>query len=830
MHPLTRALTLLVAAAALVLGTTAAARTLPPSGGGTVELVVRLGAPSLVRATQSSRALAAATTRHRHLDVRAPASVSYLRTLAAAQRSLEGRIVRTIPNAKVRWHYGVVLDGIAVVVPRADVARLSSVPGVAEVYPSVTYHALLDRSPQQIGAPAMWGPDLATAGQGIKIGIVDEGVDQTHPFFNPAGYTMPAGYPKGNIAYTTAKVIVARAFPPAGTTWKFAALPFDPELSEHATHVAGIAAGNNGTAESRTVSLSGIAPKAYLGNYKALTVPTPGDGLDGNSPEIAAAIEAAVKDGMNVLNFSIGEPEMTPKRDVVVDAIQAASAAGVVCVTAAGNDFSDFGDGTVGSPASAPDAIAVAAVTNGRGAPPNVIASFSSGGPTPISLQLKPEVSAPGVNVLSSVPSRVGLWDTFSGTSMATPMVAGAAALLLQRHPDWTPAQVKSALVLTGDPAYPSSARTVEAPTTREGGGVIDIPRANAPLIFDAPTTVSFGLMHRSATAARSVTLTDAGGGAGAWNVSVAAQDPEAGVTVTAPATVTVPGQLQLSAAVGGSAAESDQTGFVVLTRGADTRRIPYWFRVTAPKLGTEPSTPLLHPGVYSGNTRGKASLVSTYRYPDAPNGIGVKTALGGPEQVFRVHSSGTGSNFGVVVISHAPGVTVTPRIVYAGDENHLAGYTALPFALNPYQTDFYALEPVASVTLPSAGDYDVVFDTPTGARPGKFSFRYWVDDGIAPEVAVVNRTVTAAAGLRLSVQDSGSGVDPSTLHATVDGKPRPAVYAGGRTVVSLKGLARGTHQLTLVVSDIQESKNNENTGPVLPNTTTFHATFRVSG
>ena len=326
MHLLKRGLPLLVAAVALVLGAAAAARTPAPAAGGTVELVVRLGAPSLVRATQSSRSLAAATVRHRHLDVRAPASVSYLRTLAAAQRTLASRIVRTIPGATVRWHYGVVLDGIAVVVPRADAGRLASVPGVAEVYPSVTYHSLLDRSPQLIGAPAMWGPDLATAGQGIKIGIVDEGVDQTHPFFNPAGYTMPAGYPKGNTAYTTAKVIVARAFPPANTTWRYAALPFDPELSEHATHVAGIAAGNNGTAESRTVTVSGIAPKAYLGNYKALTVPTPGDGLDGNSPEIAAAIEAAVKDGMNVLNFSIGEPEMTPKRDVVVDAIQAASA------------------------------------------------------------------------------------------------------------------------------------------------------------------------------------------------------------------------------------------------------------------------------------------------------------------------------------------------------------------------------------------------------------------------------------------------------------------------------------------------------------------------
>jgi subtilisin family serine protease len=768
--------------------------------------------------------------RHRHLDVRAPASVSYLRTLAVAQRTLASRIVRTIPGASVRWHYGVVLDGIAVVVPRAEAARLASVPGVAEVYPSVTYHALLDRSPQLIGAPAMWGPDLATAGQGIKIGIVDEGIDQSHPFFNPAGYTMPAGYPKGNTAYTTAKVIVARAFPPPNTTWKYAGLPFDPVLSEHATHVAGIAAGNNGTAESRTVTVSGIAPKAYLGNYKALTVPTPGDGLDGNSPEIAAAIEAAVKDGMNVLNFSIGEPEETPKRDVVVDAVQAASAAGVVCVTAAGNDFQDLGNGTVGSPASAPAAIAVAAVTNGRGAPADVIADFSSGGPTPISLQLKPEVSAPGVMVLSSVPAHAGLWDIFSGTSMASPMVAGAVALLLQRHPDWTPAQVKSALVLTGDPAFTNTTRTTEAPTTREGGGVIDIPKANTPLIFDAPTTVSFELMSRSTTATRTVTLSDAGGGAGAWSVSIQQQDPEAGVTVTAPATVTVPGQLQLSAAVGSAAAESDQTGFVVLNQGANVRRIPYWFRVEAPKLGTEPSTPIVQPGVYGGNTSGKASLVSEYRYPDAPNGIGVKIHLGGPEQVFRVHSSGVVANFGVDVITHAPGVTVTPRIVYAGDENRLAGYTALPFALNPYQTDFYALEPVASVTLPSAGDYDIVFDTPTGKRPGKFTFRYWVNDKTPPAVGLSGRIVTAAAGLRFSVTDAGSGVDPSTLTATVDGKTRAVSYASGRALVSLKGLAPGTHRVTLVASDVQESKNNENTGPVLPNTTTFSATFRVTG
>ena len=166
---------------------------------------------------------------------------------------------------------------------------------------------------------------------------------------------------------------------------------------------------------------------------------------------------------------------------------------------------------------------------------------------------------------------------------------------------------------------------------------------------------------------------------------------------------------------------------------------------------------------------------------------------------------------------------------MYAGDENHLAGYTALPFALNPYQTDFFALEPVASVTLPSAGDYDVVFDTPTGAKPGKFTFRYWVNDKTPPAVALVSRTATAAAGLRLSVKDAGSGVDPSTLFATVDGKRRAVGYAASRAVVALKGLAAGTHRVTLVASDLQESKNNEDTGPILPNTATFSAAFRIT-
>src|SRR3990172_9221804 len=102
---------------------------------------------------------------------------------------------------------------------------------------------------------------------------------------------MPPGFPKGQVTYTTAKVIVARAFPPHGATWRHASKPFDPEQSGHATPVAGLA---------------------------------------GNAPELVAAIEAAVADGMDVINLSLGEPEIEPARDVVALALDAAAAAGGV--------------------------------------------------------------------------------------------------------------------------------------------------------------------------------------------------------------------------------------------------------------------------------------------------------------------------------------------------------------------------------------------------------------------------------------------------------------------------------------------------------------------
>jgi Subtilase family len=800
-----------------------------PSADENVEVVVTLPQAPLAEAILHDRELAAAATTHHRLDLRAPASVSYLRTLAAAQRELQARVRAAIPQAQVRWHYGVVANGMAVVVPRSQLARLASI-GNATVWPSLTYHSLLNRTPQLIGAPAVWGPTLATAGQGIKIAILDDGLDQTHVFFDPSNFTYPAGFPKGNTSYTTPKVIVARAFAPAKPAWQYADLPFDPKYSDHATNVAGIAAGDHGTiaqVAGARVPVSGVAPMAYLGNYKVLTVPTAQFGLDGNSPEIVAGIEQAVRDKMDVINLSLGEPEIQQARDIVVQALNAAADAGVVPVVAAGNEFGDSGHGSIDSPANAAKAIAVAASSEGDQGPADEIADFSSSGPTPISLEMKPDVTAPGVDLLSSLPHNEWSNHDWSGTSMATPHVAGAAAVLKQRHPTWTVEQIKSALESTGDPVHPAGS-TAEVLPTREGGGRIDLQRADNPLIFTDPTGLSFGLMQLGANAAQQLAVADAGGGPAPWTVSVAPAANPRGATLVSTLPAVVPGaSLTLTLTVAADASEGEGTGFVLFTRGTDVRRVPYWFRVEAPKLAGERRGTIKGPGLFGGDTAGRQSLVSSYRYPDGNVAPGVAIDLGGPEEVFRLTLKRTVANFGAVVVSHANGVTVAPRLVVADDENRLLGETALPVDINPY-ADYGRLVPAVGAVLPTPGSYDFVFDTPTGGKPGRFTFRVWVDDVTPPAVRLLTPTVARNGIVRFAVTDRGSGVDPASLVVRVDGVAHGKTFAGGVVSIGMAGIRPGAHRITLRAADYQETKNMEDVGPILPNTRTVTTTVTV--
>jgi subtilisin family serine protease len=801
-------------------------------GGPLVEVVVTLPqAPLAVEAARNAR-LGAAVEGWHSLSVRAPAAGMYLRRVAAAQAQFTARLALDVPDARVNYRYDVTLDGVSVVVPASQLNRLRAIPG-ATVWPTMTYHSLGgpaptatqavpdNRPPQLLGATTLWdqGGSLANAGQGLKIGIIDDGIDQNHPYFDPTGFSYPAGFPKGNTSYTTPKVIVARAFPSPSTTWKYADAPFDPTLSDHATHVAGIAAGdyNTATGDPEFGNISGIAPKAYLGNYKALTVPTAQFGLDGNSPEITAAIDQAVADGMNVINLSIGEPAVAPKRDIVVQALENAAAAGVVPVVAAGNDFEVAGLGSIGSPANTPDAITVAASTGGSwSTPPDVIADFSSAGPSPISLAPKPDVTAPGVEVVSSVPP--DQWQAWDGTSMATPEVSGAAALLLQSHPTWTVQQVKSALAST---AVPAKAHGHEASTLREGSGRIDIPAANAPLIFTSPTTLSWGLVYRGFQCSRYLSITNAGGGPAPWTVSLAPQTLPAGVKLKAYTKTVAAGQnVEVHLTVAKYAAVGDGTGFVVLTRGIHVRRVPFWFHVEVPNLPLDPHRTLTRPGVYRGDTAGKKSLVSKYLYPQRGLAQGVPTLLGGPEQVFRFQLRKPVANFGVAVIG---GAAVSPRLVRNNDENQLVGYTGIPATLNPYGNFGYAA-PVVGAVLPTPGAYDFVFDTPTGTRPGPFRFRFWINDTTPPAVKLLTPSVTAGQPLRVAVHDAGAGVDPHSIFVSLGTHHVHFSYAHGTLSIPTSAARTGHLAITVHAADYQELKNMEDVGPVRPNTRVFHA------
>jgi subtilisin family serine protease len=746
-----------------------------------------------------------------------------LRRIAAEQSRFVTALGRAVPAASVRWRYGLVANGLAVVAPRGSLGRIRELPGVSAVDLPVRYRLQRAAGPRDIGAPTLWGGGLETAGQGIKIGIIDDGLDQSHPYFSPAGYEMPPGFPKGQTEYTTAKVIVARSFPPPSPAWKNALKPFDPENSDHATHVAGIAAGNAQTKASGGQVISGVAPRAYIGNYKALTVPTDsGVGLDGNAPEIVAAIEAAVRDGMDVINLSIGEPEIEPSRDRVALALDAAAAAGVVPVVAAGNDFASFGRGSVTSPGSSPAAITVGATTESGGSGSPEMASFSSAGPTALSLRLKPDVSAPGSGILSAAPR--GEWRTLSGTSMAAPHVAGGAALLLQRHPEWSVEQVKAALVGTARAATLPDAG--EAPPTRAGSGSIDLAAAVNPLVLATPTGVSFGPVRSGLVTSRTIALADAGGGAGEWNVAIVTATSAGSAAVTAPPLVTVPGALELTLSTAGGAAE-EIGGVVRLERGGILRRIPFWARVTVPMLSLESPRRLASAGVYRGNTRGRPSRVQRYLYPDLPIG-NQSSILRGPEQVFRFRLPRAAANFGVAVVERARTTTVEPRIVAADDEWRLMGYAALPLNINPYLAGFDSPTPIAGVLNPLPREYDIVFDSPTAAGAGPFAFRLWVDDVSPPSLKFVSRTVPRDAPIELRVADSGSGADPDSIVVTLDGAPRTARLSGAVLRIPTLGLSPGKHRLRVQISDRQETRNNENVAAILPNTRIVATTITI--
>jgi hypothetical protein len=285
--------------------------------------------------------------------------------------------------------------------------------------------------------------------------------------------------------------------------------------------------------------------------------------------------------------------------------------------------------------------------------------------------------------------------------------------------------------------------------------------------------------------------------------------------------------RLSIRLAVSPTAHAGDGAGFIVLTRGADVRRVAFWFHVEIPRLGLDPHRILWGPGLYDGNTAGKASHVSSYRYPQRRLAPGVPLRLGGPEQVFRFTVRRQVANFGAVVVHTAPGVRVSPRLVADDDENRLVGYAGLPVSLNPYQ-GFDRAEPVVGAVLPAPGNYELVFDTPTGAKPGSFKFRFWVNDERPPSIRLLHRSATIGRPIRVALRDSGSGVDLRSVHVRIGGRAVRFKYADGILLLRTKGLRHGRQTVVIRAADYQETKNMEDVGPVLPNTRVLHTTVTL--
>ena len=430
---------------------------------------------------------------------------------------------------------------------------------------------------------------------------------------------MPPGFPQGARRFTTAKVIVARAFTPAGATWTYAAPPFDPATRSTRTHVAGIAAGNAGTIAAGASGSPASRPGRTSATTRRSGPHRRGVGLDGNAPEIVAAIEAAVNDGMDVINLSLGEPEIEPARDVVARALDAAAAAGVVPVVAAGNDFDDFGYGSVTSPGNAESAITVAAVTSPSSGRPDLATFFRRARRRSRSVS-SPTSPPPGSRSSPRCPQ--GGWEAMSGTSMANPQWPARSRCSCSATPRGPPRRSRQRSSRR-EAVY--ARRPVAAPPTR--AAVACRPAAaDTPLVLASPPPCRSGSSPTGGDRPATVALDDAGGGAGTGRrrssrAAASEGDRHRGADggrsrhACRRRAASRPAQPTGDLTGRSSAARGTTCGGPVLARRGDARA----------RRGERRA--LAKPGMYARQHRGPAVLGSRYRYPDVPAGGGITAA-----------------------------------------------------------------------------------------------------------------------------------------------------------------------------------------------------------
>jgi minor extracellular serine protease Vpr len=599
------------------------------------------------------------------LDFASTAVKSERARLSAQRNEFKKWLKSNAPKAKVTGEYDIALNAVAVRLNGTPISLLASGPAVISATAQATYvQTAADPDLALISAETAWSANgsggAPNAGRGVKVGIVDSGIDDTHPCFDDTGY--PAVTQLGDRRYTNNKVIVAKVF-----SNKAANLGFTAEaVQDHGTHVSGTVACNYRTPASVSganipYDPSGVAPAALLGNYNVF----PGDIENARSEDILNALQAAAEDGMDVINMSLGG-DAHGVQDLLTEAVDNLDRANIVVAISAGNEGP--GHFTIGSPGSAERALTAGAstvghfvglpissggavvatgavgdfpvpssnltavltksagtplgtgctdgsytdaggkialvargtctfgtkvalaekagaiatiVVNNVGGDPiamaadetvpstipavqvglgardallatvgqsvtigstttyvdsgndNIMAGFSSQGPVDVSYRVKPDVVAPGVNVLSSIPQHScvplpaeGCWAFFQGTSMASPHLAGMAAVVRGQHAAWTAANVRSAItnsarenVLTKFDAVTTSATDPLV----TGSGLADLFAAVNAKVAVSPVSTSFGSVpiRNGSAQTRSVVITNLGTAAMSVPVSV---------------------------------------------------------------------------------------------------------------------------------------------------------------------------------------------------------------------------------------------------------------------------------------------------------------------
>ena len=351
-----------------------------------------------------------------------------------------------------------------------------------------------------------------------------------------------------------------------------------------------------------------------------------------------------------------------------------------------------------------------------------------------------------------------------------------------QRHPGWTPKQVKSALMSTAGPAFADTLRTKEAPVLEEGAGsrLARRPRTT-PLVFTDPQSLSLGELDVNAGAQSRrlvLSVSDAGGGDGTWQVEVHPQTVSAGASLDVQPLVTLTpagsAMVSVTARASADAAAGDDGGFLVLqARQRHAARPLLLLRRPGPGsrrrdgLDAEDGPDRRHEA--GDEPRDRLPLAAGAVRPGAELH---RPADGGGRQGARLRDDdprGT-LNFGAAVEPQSGGSLVEPWLLGALDENTVQGYAGTPVNMNGILLDYKGDVGAAGAVFPKAGRYYFSVDSQLDpytrkSLAGSYVLRSWVNDSTPPRVTLLTTRVAAGRPtIALRARDSQSGVDPYSI------------------------------------------------------------------